>query len=67
MNLISSKPRLSFNLIYDLEAVVACLEILMGLALIHFQKYWLLISFHVTNTILNMFLKYTEMIFKKVS
>ena len=65
MNLISSKPRLSFNLIYDLEAVVACLEILMGLALIHFQKYWLLISFHVT--ILNMFLKYTEMILKKES
>ena len=33
---------LSFNLIYNLEAVAACLKIFMGLALVHFQKYWLL-------------------------
>ena len=41
-NLISSSPRLSFNLIYNLEAVAALLKISMGLALVHFQKYWLL-------------------------
>ena len=33
---------LSFNLIYNLEAVAALLKIFMGLALVHFQKYWLL-------------------------
>ena len=33
---------LSFNLIYNLEAVGALLKIFMGLALVHFQKYWLL-------------------------
>ena len=31
-----------WNLIYNLEAVAACLKIFMGLALVHFQKYWLL-------------------------
>ena len=41
-NLISSKPKLSFNLIYNLEAVAALLKIFMGLALVHYQKYWLL-------------------------
>ena len=34
--------RLSFNLIYNLEAVAACPKIFMGLALVHFKKYWLL-------------------------
>ena len=34
--------RLSFNLIYNLEAVAALLKKFMGLALVHFQKYWLL-------------------------
>ena len=35
---------LSFNTIYNLEAVqvVALLNIFMELALVHFQKYWLL-------------------------
>ena len=32
---------LSFNLIYNLEAVAARPKIFMGLALVHFQKYWL--------------------------
>ena len=35
---------LSFNLIYNLEAVAALLKIFMWLALVHFQKYWLLIE-----------------------
>ena len=33
---------LSFNLIYNLKAGAALLKIFMGLALVHFQKYWLL-------------------------
>ena len=37
---------LSFNLIYSLEAVVACLKIVMGVALVHFQKHWLLSNVH---------------------
>ena len=32
--------RLSFNLIYNLEAVAACPKIFMGLALVHFKKYY---------------------------
>jgi hypothetical protein len=28
-----------------LEAVAACLKFFMGLALVHFQKYWLLSGF----------------------
>ena len=31
-----------FSLIYNLEAVAALLKIFMGLASVHFQKYWLL-------------------------
>ena len=38
---ISAKP--DFNLIYNLEAVATRLKIFMGLALVHFQKCWLLI------------------------
>ena len=41
-------PRLSFNLIYNLEAVAACLKNFMGLALAHFQKHWLLILMVLT-------------------
>ena len=33
---------LNFNLIYNLEAVAARLKKFMGLALVYFQKYWLL-------------------------
>ena len=33
---------LSFDLIYNLEAVAACPKIFIGMALVHFQKYWLL-------------------------
>ena len=33
---------ISFNIIYNFEAVEARLKIFMGLALVHFQKYWLL-------------------------
>ena len=33
---------LSFDIIYNLEAVAALLKIFIGLALVHFQKYWLL-------------------------
>ena len=40
--MISSQPRLSFNLMYNLEAVATGLKIFMGLALVHFPKYWLL-------------------------
>ena len=35
---------LGFNLIYNLEAVADRPKIFMGLALVHFQKYWLLSS-----------------------
>ena len=35
---------LSFDLTYSLEAVASCPMIFMGLALVHFQKYWLLIA-----------------------
>jgi len=53
-NLFSSWIRLGFNLIYNLEAVATCLKNVMGLALVHFQKYWLLsralnLSFKVEN------------------
>ena len=37
-----AKPKLSFDLIYNLEAVASCPMIFMGLALVHFQKCWLL-------------------------
>ena len=33
---------LRFKLIYNLEAVAALLKKIIGLALVHFQKYWLL-------------------------
>jgi hypothetical protein len=33
-----SLPRLSFKLIYNLEAVGTRLKVFMGLALVHFQK-----------------------------
>ena len=35
-------PRFSFNLIYNLVSVANCLNIFMGLVLVHFQKNWLL-------------------------
>ena len=46
-NLISCKPKLSFDLIYNLEAVAFCPMIFMGLALVHFQKYGLLMRIHL--------------------
>ena len=39
---VSFLENANFNLIYDLEAVAALLQIFMGLALVHFQKYLLL-------------------------
>ena len=50
-NSISSKPRLSFNLIYNLEAVAALLKFFVGLVLVHFQKYWLLRKIHTRNKV----------------
>merc|ERR1740129_1750094 len=41
-NLISCQNKLSFNSIYNLKAVGALVKIFMGLALVRFQKYWLL-------------------------
>ena len=38
-NLISCYPRLNFNPIYNLVSLTL-LNIFMGLALVHFQKYW---------------------------
>ena len=36
-------------LIYNLEAVAACSKIAKGLALVHFQKYWLLIHCRISD------------------
>ena len=41
-NLFTTCNLTANNLIYNLEAVATHLKIFMGLALVHFQKYWLL-------------------------
>ena len=48
-NLISCYPRLSFNLIYNLVSLATCINIFMGLILVHFQTYWLLRFWMIPN------------------